>query len=134
MIGLALSCVRLGDTKRREELLKLQVEITNYQEAVVARERRMQNRMLLLPVEIYSEIFEFILEEDNAQIITLLHICTHWRQVVWGSPGLWRTLVLSKSHADKKLNYGSRDRKVESESSVSSLTMIRSTFLVDPVF
>lgn len=102
MIGLALSCVRLGDTKRREELLKLQVEITNYQEAVVARERRMQNRMLLLPVEIYNEIFEFILEEDNAQIITLLHICTHWRQVVWGSPGLWRTLVLSKSHADKK--------------------------------
>lgn len=102
MIGLALSYIKLGDTKRREELLKLQVEITDYQEVVAARERRMQNRMLLLPVEIYNEIFECILEEDNAQIITLLHVCTYWRQVVWGSPGLWRTLVLSKSHTDKK--------------------------------
>jgi len=101
MIGLALSYIKPGDKKRREELLKLQVEITDYQEAV-ARERRMQDQMLLLPIEIYNEIFECILEEDNAQIITLLHVCTYWRQIVWGSPRLWRTLVLSKSKTDKK--------------------------------
>jgi len=102
MIGLALSYIKPGDKKRRKELQKLQVEITDYQEAIAARERRMQNRMLLLPVEIYNEIFECVLEEDDAQIITLLHVCTYWRKVVWGSPGLWRILVLSKLHTDKK--------------------------------
>ncbi|KAF5360368.1 hypothetical protein D9756_004910 [Leucocoprinus leucothites] len=102
MIELALSYVKPEDTKRREELLKLKVEVTEHQEAIAARERRMRNHMLKLPVEIYNEIFQYVMDEDYAQIITLLHVCGHWRRVVWGSPGLWYTLVLSKLRADRK--------------------------------
>ncbi|KXN88063.1 hypothetical protein AN958_07522 [Leucoagaricus sp. SymC.cos] len=102
MADLAVSHVKSEDGKRREELIKLKAEISECREAIAARERRMQNHMLKLPIEIYNEIFQIALADDYAQIITLLHVCMHWRQVVWDSPGLWHTLVLSKSHADKK--------------------------------
>jgi hypothetical protein len=102
MADLALIHIKPEDTKRREKLSKLKIEIIDYQEVTVEHERKMANHMLKLPVEIYNEVFQYVLGEGYAQIITLLHICSHWRQVVWNSPGLWHTLVLSKRRADKK--------------------------------
>ncbi|KAF9450575.1 hypothetical protein P691DRAFT_725803 [Macrolepiota fuliginosa MF-IS2] len=98
----ALTHVRPEDNKRREELLKLKQDIVDAQEATAARERRMQNHMIKLPFEIYGEIFQPVLAEDHTQIITLLHVCSHWRQTVRNMPALWHTLVLSNSRADRK--------------------------------
>lgn len=102
MVDRALTHVRPEDSRRREELLKLKREIADIQSAVAAHERRMQNQMLKVPVEIYGEIFWFVMAGDHTQIMTLLHVCGLWRRIVWDTPGLWHTLVLSKPHTVKK--------------------------------
>lgn len=49
-----------------------------------------------LPVELLTEIFTLVLNDDDTRTITLSHVSMHWRSVVQQSSNLWSTLILSK--------------------------------------
>lgn len=102
MVDRALACLRSEDHTRREELSKLRQKIVETQQRSLENSKAMKNYISQMPIEIFSEILQIVLTDDYARIITLLHVCAFWRQVIWESPSFWHTLVLSGAKAEKK--------------------------------
>ncbi|XP_006462569.1 hypothetical protein AGABI2DRAFT_186458 [Agaricus bisporus var. bisporus H97] len=102
MVDRALACIKPEDLTRHGELSKLRQEIANTQRVLAERAKAMRSYITQMPVEIYVEIFQMVLTDNYARIITLLQICAFWRQVIWEAPSLWHTLVLSKARPEKK--------------------------------
>lgn len=102
MADMALGRIKAEDAKRRAELLKLKEDILSTHAEHI---RRTQNHSAILPIELFTEVAQILVEEDQTSVLTLAHVCRHWRHVVCSNPSLWRSLVLGRSrpHAKAKL-------------------------------
>ncbi|KAJ3499987.1 hypothetical protein NMY22_g19414 [Coprinellus aureogranulatus] len=94
MADAALKKVKDEDAKRRIELFTLKNDIAVAQEDYV---KRTTNHWTHLPVELFSEIAQRLVEEDPNQVFPLSQVCKDWRSIVWGNPHLWTTLVLGRT-------------------------------------
>ncbi|KAF8645268.1 hypothetical protein AX16_008092 [Volvariella volvacea WC 439] len=114
MYDLAIERVKPEDHSRRAELMKSKEDTQNMKAKEEAKaeekrllaqemERRTRYHFGNLPVEVAMEVFSLLIEDNSAAIITLLAVCQNWRTVVWQTPALWNTLVLSKTKPTKKL-------------------------------
>ncbi|KIK74245.1 hypothetical protein PAXRUDRAFT_836024 [Paxillus rubicundulus Ve08.2h10] len=107
MADLALNRLRPDDAQRRTPLVELREQAITAQAA--AEKRRLSHisktSYLLgkLPVEILVQIFDILVSDDSTLVVRLSHICGHWRRIVFDSPSLWRTLVLSNKHPLRKV-------------------------------
>ncbi|KAG2146480.1 uncharacterized protein EDB93DRAFT_1149293 [Suillus bovinus] len=107
MIDLALERIKPDDVQRRQELNSLKSQATN---ALIATDERRRARISKtayhigkLPVEIFAEIFGFVVAADHAQILKLSHVCKHWHGMAIKTPSLWQTLVVSKHRPTRKV-------------------------------
>ncbi|KAG1890391.1 hypothetical protein F4604DRAFT_1914939 [Suillus subluteus] len=94
MIDLALERIKPDDAQRRQELNALK------KRAHIAKTAYHIGK---LPVEIFAEIFGFVVAADHAQILKLSHVCKHWRGMAIKTPSLWQTLVVSKNRPTRKV-------------------------------
>ncbi|KAF9013221.1 hypothetical protein BDQ17DRAFT_1231550 [Cyathus striatus] len=102
MVDMAIKRLKPEDTKRKAELSYLKQEI---QRARLVHEdylRRTQNQFLKLPMELFINIVQILLEYDYSTLIPLLHICKSWRNTIINVPSLWHTLVLNKRRLKDK--------------------------------
>ena len=56
-----------------------------------------------LPVEICATVFALSVEESKSAIVTLSHVCRHWRDVALGAPELWRSLTLTRKTTKRQV-------------------------------
>ncbi|KAI0652059.1 hypothetical protein C8Q79DRAFT_898157 [Trametes meyenii] len=103
MAELALARVPSDQGSRREEIVALQSEINAAQATAQKLTSQRAYHFGKLPVEIATNIFTMILEEDPAYVITLAQVCKNWRTFVLETPSFWRTLVLGRRRSDHKL-------------------------------
>ncbi|KAG1815957.1 uncharacterized protein BJ212DRAFT_1481016 [Suillus subaureus] len=107
MIDLALERIKPDDAQRRQELSALKLQATDALKAADERRRahiaKTAYHIGKLPVEIFAEIFGFVVAADHAQILKLLHVCKHWRGMATKTPLLWQTLVVSKNRPTRKV-------------------------------
>ncbi|KAH7925539.1 hypothetical protein BV22DRAFT_1088860 [Leucogyrophana mollusca] len=104
MADLALERVKSDDIQRRADLCGLKKQAIDAQAAL--EHRRIANSTYhigKLPVELFTSIFLLVLEEDAARVVTLSHVCRHWRNITIATPCLWRTLVISDKHPVRKV-------------------------------
>ncbi|KIJ18540.1 hypothetical protein PAXINDRAFT_71376 [Paxillus involutus ATCC 200175] len=115
MADLALNRLRPDDAQRRTLLVELREQAVTAQAA--AEKQRLSHisktSYLLgkLPVEILVEIFDILVSGDSTLVVRLSHVCGHWRRIVFDSPCLWRTLVLSNRHPLRKVKVWKRGAK-----------------------
>ncbi|KAJ3995705.1 hypothetical protein F5050DRAFT_253382 [Lentinula boryana] len=95
MVDLALQKVKPSDDKNRTTLVALQSQ-------VLESRKRLSCHVGMLPNELLSSIFIYLVEEDPVLIIKVSRVCHHWRWVALGDPVLWSTLVLSNKHPNRK--------------------------------
>ncbi|KAF5385622.1 hypothetical protein D9757_005556 [Collybiopsis confluens] len=95
MVDLALQKVSPTDDKNRSTLVALQSQ-------VLESRKRLSCHVGMLPTELLSEIFGYLVEEDHTVIMLISRVCRHWRTVALGDPSLWSTLVLSKRDPNRK--------------------------------
>ncbi|KAG1878109.1 hypothetical protein DFJ58DRAFT_17658 [Suillus subalutaceus] len=107
MIDLALERIKPDDAQRRQELNALKSQATDALKAADERKRahiaKTAYHIGKLPVEIFAEIFGFVVAADHAQILKLSHVCKHWRGMAIKTPSLWQTLVVSKNRPTRKV-------------------------------
>jgi hypothetical protein len=107
MAELALARVKVDDTKRRVELETLKRLAVDLASAVEKEKCRQTSRGAYhggkLPVEIFGEIFDLVVTRNVTEVITISHVCKHWRTVALGMPSLWRTLILVKKDPVNKM-------------------------------
>lgn len=99
MADAALKKVKDEDAKRRMELFALKNEISAAQDDYI---KRTTNHWAHLPVELFAEICQMLVDDDSNQVLPLSQVCKDWRTVVWSSPHLWTTLVLGRSRPRTK--------------------------------
>ncbi|KIK57293.1 hypothetical protein GYMLUDRAFT_98907 [Collybiopsis luxurians FD-317 M1] len=95
MVDLALQKVNPTDDKNRSTLVTLQSQ-------VLESRKRLSCHVGMLPTELLSTIFGYLIEEDPAIVIMISRVCRHWRTVALGDASLWSTLVLSKKDPNRK--------------------------------
>lgn len=103
MIAMAMERIKTDDTNRRVELSKLKEDVLEAQKQVGEHRRRVQYHFGQLPTEIVAEIFHVLISEDQAKLLTLLHVCKRWRDIVWHTPPLWDTLTITHRHPTQKV-------------------------------
>lgn len=103
MVQLALERVSADDTKRRAELVTLQVQISEDME----RRRHIASQSFYhfgkLPLEVAVEMFSLALAQDHAQVVVLAQVCKNWRTAILNTSAFWGTLVLTDRHPLKKM-------------------------------
>lgn len=99
MVDMALAKLKEEDAKRRESLVSLKVEVEAAQRVF---EAGFVDHMGKLPIEIFSEIANMVIAEDQTSLIVLSHVSKHWRAVIHGLPRLWDTLLLTKRRPVQK--------------------------------
>ncbi|TFK50330.1 hypothetical protein OE88DRAFT_1645416 [Heliocybe sulcata] len=91
-------------TQTRRELLQTRISA---QEVELSKLRQELNALLpvaRLPEEILVHIFELVRIASRGELQwscrlqELSHVCRHWREVVFGRPMLWRTIVLGRAN------------------------------------
>ncbi|PPQ73577.1 hypothetical protein CVT24_007463 [Panaeolus cyanescens] len=102
MITLALQRLKDGDEERKSSLLALRTQVEERQLAMERRQKRLTNHISKLPVELLTEVFQTLVTEDSAALIPLLHVCTHWRQILKFSPRFWSILILGRKKPKEK--------------------------------
>ncbi|KAJ4482044.1 hypothetical protein J3R30DRAFT_3286355 [Lentinula aciculospora] len=95
MVDLALQKVDLSDDKNHVSLVTLRSQI-------VESRKRLSCHVGMLPAELLSSIFRYLVEEDPVLVIKISRVCRHWRTVALGDAVLWSTLVLSKKDPNRK--------------------------------
>ncbi|KAI0673343.1 hypothetical protein C8Q78DRAFT_1067697 [Trametes maxima] len=103
MVELALERVPTDQGRRREEMVALQTDIHAKQAGAHKLISQRTYHFGKLPVEIATNMFSMVLEEDHAYVVTLAQVCRNWRTSVLGTPSFWRTLVLGRKRPDRKL-------------------------------
>jgi F-box/TPR repeat protein Pof3 len=103
MVNMALDRIKADDTKRRVDLSKLKNDVLEMQRQIDEHKRRIQYHFGKLPTEIFAEVFRILITEDHAQLLTLLHVCKRWRDIVWHTPMLWDTLVITRRNPTRKV-------------------------------
>jgi F-box/TPR repeat protein Pof3 len=103
MVTMALERIKADDTKRRVELSKLKEDVLDAQRQVDEHKRRVQYHFGKLPTEIFAEIFRLLVSEDHTRLLVLLHVSKAWRDIVWHTPSLWDTLVITHRNPTRKV-------------------------------
>ncbi|KAG6857161.1 hypothetical protein H0H87_008731 [Tephrocybe sp. NHM501043] len=103
MVDAAISRLKVSNTKRCDELIKLKNDILQQRKAETKRLRLTQNQTSKLPVELLSEVFRYVVLDDLAALICLLRVSGTWRNVVLTTPSLWETLILTTRSPARKL-------------------------------
>ncbi|RDB18023.1 F-box/TPR repeat protein pof3 [Hypsizygus marmoreus] len=104
MVNMALDRIGPSNTIRHVELSKLRDEVTVAQRALEQAKRASQNHSVVLPVELLVEVLHMVIQDTPAELVTVLHVCRHWRNVIWHTPSLWRNLVLTHRSPIRKLS------------------------------
>ncbi|KAF5339016.1 hypothetical protein D9611_008810 [Ephemerocybe angulata] len=94
MVDAALKRLKGDETKRRDDLSTLKNDIAVAEEDYI---RRTTNHWTHLPVELFADIAQMLVDEDIKHLIPLSHVCKDWRRVVEDSAGLWSTLVIGRA-------------------------------------
>jgi F-box/TPR repeat protein Pof3 len=122
MVSMALDRIGANDTKRRVDLSKLKGGVLEMQKQLDEHNRRLQYHFGKLPTEIFAEVFRLLIIRDQTQLLTLLHVCKRWRDIVWHTPMLWDTLVVTHRNPTRKValwtkrsNGGIRELRVRGE-------------------
>ncbi|KAJ3903587.1 hypothetical protein F5879DRAFT_803369 [Lentinula edodes] len=95
MVDIALQKIDPSDDKNRATLVALQSQ-------VIESRKRLSCHVGMLPVELLSSIFQYMVEEEPVLVIKISRVCRHWRTVALGDAALWSTLVLSKKDPNRK--------------------------------
>ncbi|KAJ3854471.1 hypothetical protein EV368DRAFT_36740 [Lentinula lateritia] len=95
MVDIALQKINPSDDKNRATLVALQSQ-------VIESRKRLSCHVGMLPVELLSSIFQYMVEEEPVLVIKISRVCRHWRTVALGDAALWSTLVLSKKDPNRK--------------------------------
>ncbi|KAJ3926033.1 MAG: hypothetical protein NXY57DRAFT_906286 [Lentinula lateritia] len=95
MVDIALQKINPSDDKNRATLVALQSQ-------VIESRKRLSCHVGMLPVELLSSIFQYLVEEEPVLVIKISRVCRHWRTVALGDAALWSTLVLSKKDPNRK--------------------------------
>ena len=95
MVKMALDRLKDHENERRASLMDLEAEVRLAQQALERHRSRTIDHVGKLPIELFGEVARIVVEDDQSALVTLLHVCRHWRAVVESSPQLWRTLVLT---------------------------------------
>ncbi|KAG2148519.1 hypothetical protein BD769DRAFT_1412694 [Suillus cothurnatus] len=107
MIDLALERIKPDDAQRRRELNALKSQATDASKTADERRRAHKAKTAYhigkLPVEIFAEIFGFVVAADHVQVLKLSHVCKHWHGMTIKTPSLWQTLVVSKNRPTRKV-------------------------------
>lgn len=98
MVDIALKKVNPADDKNRTTLIALQSQ-------VFESRKRLCCHIGMLPTELLSTIFGYMVEKDPVFVILISSVCRHWRTVALGDPSLWCTLVLSKKDPIRKSDW-----------------------------
>ncbi|KAF8895464.1 hypothetical protein BD779DRAFT_1668736 [Infundibulicybe gibba] len=94
MAGLALTKIKPDDTKRHDEMKLLQETLTVAQRDAEAHWKRTQCYCKKLPMEMFGEIFSLVVALDSTQLLTILHVCASWRNMLGAAPNSGRSLSL----------------------------------------
>ncbi|KAJ3769968.1 hypothetical protein FB446DRAFT_187824 [Lentinula raphanica] len=95
MVELALQRVNRSNDKHLATLVDLQSR-------VLESRKRLNCHVGMLPNELLSAIFHYMVEEDAVLNIKVSQVCRHWRRVALEDPTLWSTLVLSNKRPNRK--------------------------------
>lgn len=102
MVSMSLARLKETEVERQATLLALQADVHRLQAALEDQRIRSIDHIGKLPIEIFGEIAMMLIEEDHTNLITLLHICKHWRNVIEDHPRFWCNLVLTKRRPKAK--------------------------------
>ncbi|KAF9032950.1 hypothetical protein BJ165DRAFT_1357622 [Panaeolus papilionaceus] len=102
MINLALQRLKDDEEDRRASFIALRKQVEERQLILERRQKRLINHVSKLPVELLTEVFQLLTTEDPTAIVSLLHVCTHWRQIIKSSPSFWSTLTLGRRRPKEK--------------------------------
>ena len=106
-LELALERIPPEDERRRTELLALREEILASRteaerKAHEAKSKRMCH-FAKLPVELATEIFTLVLENDPSRVVLLAAVSRSWRNAILATPALWRNLIVPEKNAVRKI-------------------------------
>jgi len=107
MVEMALDRLKDHENERRASLMDLEAEVRLAQQTLERHRSRTIDHVGKLPIELFGEVARIVVEDDQSALVTLLHVCRHWRAVVESSPQLWRTLILTQAEGE------AMDREVE---------------------
>ena len=99
MVTMALDRLGEENTERRESLLSLQTDIGNARKQT---DHHRSDQFRKLPVELFGEIAEIVIQQDPAFLLPLSHVSRQWRYVIRNNSSLWRVLVLSRRRPKEK--------------------------------
>jgi len=102
MVTMSLARLKETEAERRVALLSLQADVQRLQAALEDQRIRSIDHIGKLPIEIFGEIAMILIEDDHTSLITLLHVCKHWRDVIQDHPRFWCKLVLTKRRPKAK--------------------------------
>ena len=100
MVKMALGGLKDHENERRASLMDLETEVRLAQQALERHRSRTTDHVGKLPIELFVEVARIVVEEDQSALVTLLHVCRHWRAVVESSPQPWRCSHLAKTQAE----------------------------------
>ncbi|KAH9898190.1 hypothetical protein C8Q73DRAFT_390204 [Cubamyces lactineus] len=103
MVELALERLPPDQSRQREDMTALRVQIDAAQDAARKLLSQRTYHFGKLPVEIATTIFSMVLEEDHAYVVVLAQVCKNWRATVLGIAAFWDTLVLGKNRTKRKV-------------------------------
>ncbi|KAK7056883.1 hypothetical protein VNI00_002600 [Paramarasmius palmivorus] len=95
MLDVALPKLSSADTQGRDALTSLENEVRETR-------RRYTCHIGTLPTELLAEIFQYLVDGDSTNALTVTRIGRHWRNVALNTPSLWQTLILSKKSPVRK--------------------------------
>ncbi|KAF9030658.1 hypothetical protein BDP27DRAFT_1436223 [Rhodocollybia butyracea] len=95
MVDLALQKLSPSDPKNHPVLIALQSQI-------VESRKRSTCHIGVLPAELLSIVFGYMVQDDAVHVILVTRVCPQWRAVALGDASLWSTLVLSNRNPSRK--------------------------------
>ncbi|KAJ3556438.1 hypothetical protein NM688_g2027 [Phlebia brevispora] len=106
MVDLALERIRPEDSRRLSDLDKLRQDISSAGEKDKGYQRRQACAIFYhfgkLPVELATNIFSLVLEDNRNFVVVLAQVSREWRSVILGISAFWDTLVLTTKNPVRK--------------------------------
>jgi F-box/TPR repeat protein Pof3 len=96
---------RLPDTgdERKRELEGVRQQAVQRLDLARSYESRTTCHLARLPIELLTEVLDYLLAEDWTRVATFGLVCKHWRSVALTTPHFWNTLVLTPRNPVKKI-------------------------------
>ncbi|KAK7024399.1 hypothetical protein VNI00_016340 [Paramarasmius palmivorus] len=98
VLDVALPKLSYADQQGRDALTSLENEVRETR-------RRYTCHIGTLPIELLAEIFQYLVDGDSTNALTVTRMSRHWRNVALNTPSLWQTLILSKKSPVRKCEH-----------------------------